>query len=453
MGRCIFFLVQLAKHVPLICIALVRALPNPFRVLSWKAYERWLITFRFPAGTMGIVNDTDLAQEILKNKDGDFPKSRFIQALLQPLIGQGLFGQPGGTEVQRLRKSYYAALREVSPQRVDDVAARLTREYLRRWQQEPQGFPAPLEFSRLAIDIVTECVFERRFAPAQSLEFVQAFSQYNRSVNLVLLMYSSGTGEDLQPLVRNMGLVENGRVVREHLRRCFVQPFWGENALAHPPFYAKILLHWQSSPQFVPGDLAAQEFLLDEIAVMVLAGHETTASVLSWIFWELSAPERYAAYLQSVRDDGLEQAQDGLIDEGLRLYPPIGVYLRDTSCDVELRGKKFPRGSTLAVSPWTMHRHKSLWKSGREFCPERWRKPMENAESPTVGRNFLPYGSGNRVCPGNQFAQAEMRAILREMLTVVQPQRLTRQNPRPMGSMTTRPHIDFRLRLIPLDGA
>lgn len=453
MGRCIFFLVQLAKHVPLICLALVRALPNPFSVLSWKAYERWLITYRFPAGTMGIVNDADLAQEILKNKDGNFPKSRFLQALLQPLIGQGLFGQPGGAEVQRLRKSYYAALREVSEQRVDDVAAGFTREYLQRWQQEPQGFIAPVEFSRLAIDIVTECVFERRFAPAQSLEFALAFARYNRSVNLVLLMYSSGTAEDLQALVRNMGLVESGRTVREHLQQCFIQPFWGEKALEHPQFYKKILLHWQSSPEFVPGDLAAQEFLLDEIAVMVLAGHETTASVLSWIFWELSAPEQHAAYLTSVGTHGLEQAQDALIDEGLRLFPPIGVYLRDTLCEVELRGKKFAQGSTLAVSPWTMHRHKSLWKNGREFCPARWQKPGDDAAPPTVGRNFIPYGSGNRVCPGNLFAQAEMRAILREMLTLVQPQRLTQRNPRPMGSMTTRPHIDFRLKLLPLKSA
>ena len=69
MGRCIYFLVQLAKHVPWVCVALVRALPNPFSVLSWKAYERWLITYRFPAGTMAIINDAELAAKVKKLED------------------------------------------------------------------------------------------------------------------------------------------------------------------------------------------------------------------------------------------------------------------------------------------------------------------------------------------------------------------------------------------------
>lgn len=448
MGRWIFFWVQLAKHVPILCVLLVRMLPNPFSVLSWKAYERWLITYRFPAGAMAIVNDTKIADDILKNRDGNYPKSRFIYALLRPLIGQGLFGQPGGEAVQRLRKTYYAALRTVSEQRVEEVSGRLTREYLQRWMQEPKGFYVPTEFSRLAIDIVTECVFEKTFPASQSLEFVQAFGDYTRRVNLVLLMHSSGNPNDLLPLVRNMGLDAGGKIVREHLHHCFVEPYWGEAALKLPVFYEKLLLHWQDAPDFVPGDAAAKEFLLDEIAVMVLAGHETTASVLSWILWELSEPQKYSQQEQLTEMHGMRSAHDALIDEGLRLFPPIGVYLRDAACDVVLRGKALPKQSSLAISPWTVHRHKSLWKDGLSFCPARWVDSSGNVESTDQQRrNFLPFGSGNRVCPGHQFARAEMRSILREVLAVAQPQRVGWQKPRPMGSMTTRPHIDFKLRL------
>jgi cytochrome P450 len=241
----------------------------------------------------------------------------------------------------------------------------------------------------------------------------------------------------------------------------------GEIDSADAPFVAELRaanLLPQGS-EISPREAASSaERALDEIAVMLLAGHETTASVLSWLLWELARrpaeQARAAGGLNHAATDPASADRDAsvpgsdpaitandwlkaLTKEALRLYPPIPVFLRDTCADVSFRGKRIPKGSFFAIAPWTLHRHRKHWSQPDAFQPERWL----SAGPPCPRSVFIPFGIGPRTCPGANFAEIEMREILRILLQNVRFDPAMDQEPLPMGSLTSRPDREIWLRL------
>ena len=211
-----------------------------------------------------------------------------------------------------------------------------------------------------------------------------------------------------------------------------------------------------------PANPATATGMLDEIAVMLLAGHETTASVLSWLLWELAGREadqdQSARLLVEAGSTGPEPEShardlahrwlDALIQEALRLWPPIAFLLRETTQDQEFRGKPLAAGDFVVISPWTIQRHRDLWQQPDAFDPARW---MAAEPPPALASRyaFIPFGYGPRVCPGKRFAEVEMHAILAEILGRWRLARTEGRRPQPLGSLTSRPDLDFRLRVEP----
>ncbi len=430
-------LARLSAWSPLICRLAVVLLRNPLRLLGWKAYERWLLTLRLPVGGLALANDPAIVETVLRNRDDVFPKSAHLALILRPLIGEGVFGQGGGELVKNMRKAYFLALAGVPDEEVDRVSRRLCQEYLVRWRAAPSGVAVPRELSRLTIDIVTECLLGGRFAPAQSEAFVDAFFTYHRRASAFLLMCSGNALRDTPALLGRMQLEPVGRRLREMIQDCFVAPWLGQPEAGWPPFHRQVLDTLRRAYGEGVERVVLEARLLDEVAVMILAGHETTASVLSWLLWELSGgalPESDRPRAESV---------DAMIQESLRLYPPIAFFLRDVEAVTEFRGKTLAAGSAVVISPWTLQRHKGLWQDAERFCPARW---FRKEGAATHDRNtFVPFGGGGRLCPGRNFAGIEMQAIVEEIVSGATLRRVDSAPPRPLGALTTRPHYDFRL--------
>jgi cytochrome P450 len=204
----------------------------------------------------------------------------------------------------------------------------------------------------------------------------------------------------------------------------------------------------------------ADDALLDQIAVMLLAGHETTASALSWLIWELvSRPaeqERVSRAVTDAADSAPASAAhgpwsgvaprevvDALVKETLRLYPPIAFFLRETSNDVVFREKRVPAGSFMVVSPWTLHRHRRFWEAPDMFEPGRWLKPGGTP----AGARYIPFGMGARGCPGARFAEIEMHEIVTLLFSQLRFSAVDSTPPKPLGSLTSRPDRDFLVRV------
>ena len=202
--------------------------------------------------------------------------------------------------------------------------------------------------------------------------------------------------------------------------------------------------------------------LRDEVATLVLAGHETTAQALTWTFMLLSRhPEierRVVAEIQAVCGDRPPTMQDlpaleytgRVIDEAMRLYPPAWLFERQALVDLELDGYFIPAGTLVAVSPWVLHRHPEHWPNPEGFDPDRF-LPERVAARPRY--TYLPFGGGPRQCIGVNFALYEAKLVLATLLQRYSAELLPAQDLRTEAAVTLRPAHGMKMWLRKRDGS
>jgi cytochrome P450 len=148
--------------------------------------------------------------------------------------------------------------------------------------------------------------------------------------------------------------------------------------------------------------------LRDELMTLLTAGHETTATGLSWAFERLlRTPRVMERVLDSLDDDDY---LDAVVKETLRVRPVIVDVARKLTRDVEIGGWQLPAGTMVLPAIAALHARADLYPAPEEFRPERFLS--EGAESYA----WIPFGGGVRRCIGAAFAQVEMRVVLREVL-------------------------------------
>ncbi len=177
------------------------------------------------------------------------------------------------------------------------------------------------------------------------------------------------------------------------------------------------------------GDLAP-EGLRDELVTMVIAGHETVASALTWtlhlLAQEQGAQRRVAEELDAVLGGGDERggrapAWEDLralvrtraaVEESLRLFPPAWVVSRRAVAEDVLDGVTVPTGTTAIISPWLLHRRPELFPEPEAYRPERFEEGLSRGARTA----YTPFGAGPRLCIGRDFALVETTLVLAELL-------------------------------------
>jgi cytochrome P450 len=166
--------------------------------------------------------------------------------------------------------------------------------------------------------------------------------------------------------------------------------------------------------------------LRDEVITIFLAGHETTANALSFSLYLLA---QHPGIKQKIVDEFNRVIGEGeltyenvmrleyttwVIKESMRLYPPVWGITRDASREDVIGGYRIKKGDSIAMSPWAVHRLERIWENPTKFDPERF--------SPERFKNvhryaWFPFGGGQRMCIGNNFAMMEMQIVLALMCT------------------------------------
>jgi cytochrome P450 len=195
------------------------------------------------------------------------------------------------------------------------------------------------------------------------------------------------------------------------------------------------------------GEGMSDQQLRDEIMTMFLAGHETTANALTWTFYFLAKNPASGRLLEEeLRRElgGRTPAYADLprlaytrmvLDEAMRLYPPVWIVARRVIADDEIGGFHIPAGSFVFVCPYVTHRHASAWENAEGFDPQRF---AANAAALPKGA-YIPFGAGPRGCMGRMFSLVEAQLVL---ATLWQRYRLDLVPTRPVrveASLTLRP--------------
>jgi cytochrome P450 len=194
------------------------------------------------------------------------------------------------------------------------------------------------------------------------------------------------------------------------------------------------------------GEAFSDAQLGDQVATMILAGHETTATALFWSLYLLSldraAQEELAsearaqgAHLPGELDATKLKYTRAVLDESMRLYPPAYLVARAANGPDVVAGETIRKNDVILISPWLLHRHERLWEKPHAFMPQRFLPP-----SPPPDRfAYMPFGFGPRVCIGAQFALTEAVIALAKIVASYRIEITSQQPVMPLGIVVTTP--------------
>ena len=192
--------------------------------------------------------------------------------------------------------------------------------------------------------------------------------------------------------------------------------------------------------------------LADQVATMILAGHETTATTLFWSLYLIAldpaTQDRVAAEVGSASVDGGFEPERlkftrAVIDETMRLYPPAFLIARAAAEPDTVAGLAVSRRDVIVIAPWLLHRHEKLWRDPEAFIPSRFMAPAP----PPDRFAYLPFGVGPRVCIGAHFALVEATLALAKLVGAFRIGLVDHEPVLPIGVVTTQPDRSPKFRI------
>ncbi len=408
-----------------------------------------LVQFPVPDLPTYLVDDDHTVRQVLMVRDAEFDKDTLQYRALAMVTGEGLLAAPNPLWRQQRPVLQPAFHRRVLDRLVADTAAATLRQ-IRRWRQAPAGSVVDIDqaMMRIGLEVVGEHLFDadlRQTAPRLARATLHALEAVIDSVRLpwalvrglptpVRRRYRAAMGE-LDAAVEEL--------VAERARR---------PAPERTDLLGLLLAAYPDDPEIVR----------DQIITFLVAGHETVASALTWAFGLLAhhpqelrrVHEELAAHRvgEGIGLSDLDElpAVRACFDEALRLYPPAWVITRSATIDTVLGGRFVPAGSLIIISPWLRHRDPARWPLPDAFLPERFgTRPGALARAATTRAEYLPFGTGARLCIGRDVANVEACVVLALLLGEFAFEPVAAQLPDIDPLVTLRPRGGLRLRLWP----
>lgn len=411
--------------------------------------------FTMRAGELGysrrstkLFNDPALVREIMMDEQEIFPKSDLMVNALEPLIGDSIFVSDGA-KWRRQRAMIDPAF---SHMRLNLAFAPMTAAVdaaegvLAGNADKGAPFSLDLAMSHLTADIICRTVFSISLQSDVAKDVFDDFTVFERDVAQVKiwrLIADPAWKRAPQPaavLAACARIRERlGELIDTHLDQ-------GEGAGEHR--YNDIASAVIAAHDEKTGARFSRDELIDQLGVFFLAGHETTASALTWAFYILAMqPEILARIRREV--DAVIGDDDVTIEnirklhfvrsffrETLRLYPPITFMPRVAMRDAKIGSHRIRKGAIVMISPWTLHRHRDYWTAPHAFDPDRFMPDREKEITPGA---YIPFGLGPHTCVGAGFAALESALIIARLARrfdfhIDAPEKI-----RPAARLTTRP--------------
>ncbi len=435
-----------AKPLPTLEL-LRRSRRNLLTMFDERAFEQSLMSVQVLSRKVFICNSPDTVRHAFVTANAGFErKSPQMRNALKPLLGDGLFISDG--ETWRTRRRIVAPI--VHGSRMPDFAPLMVEaavETRDRWAGLDR-IDALTEMGHLTAEIICRTIFGGTLGRAGAHEIVDGFADYQRVIGQLDFFSLMGLPEWFPRL--------HAPAIRKSVKRIsstldgIIAAYRARPSAGEASVIGMLLDATDETGAKLP-----IEAMRNEAAVIFMAGHETTANCLAWTWYLLSQAPEVEAKLHGELDAVLGGRAPtpgdlpqlvytkAVIEEVLRLYPPVPLLVREAGREERLRRRVVPAGSLVMVIPWLLHRHRGLWDQPDAFIPERF---LPGA--PPVDKYvYVPFSIGPRVCAGLTFGLTE--AILC-LATLAQSFRLSLEPGaviEPVCRLTLRPGHGVPMRL------
>jgi cytochrome P450 len=385
-----------------------------------------------------LLNDPEHIEDALVTNYRGFIKAAPLRAHRR-LFGNGLLTNEGDSWLQQ-RRLVQPAFHQDRIAAYGEVMVAYTERLLATWQ-EGDTRDVHADMKRLTMAIVTKTLFnadvagEGKDVGAAIETAMEQHTVWRGLARLIPEAMPTPTNMRYQRAVQRLDKIIYTIISKRRAS--------GEDA----GDLLSMLLHARDED----GNQMSDQQLRDEALTLFLAGYDTPALALSWVWYLLSqhptVEDKLVAELQTVLGGRAPNVADVsqlsytemVVRESMRLYPPAWIISREARQDCEIAGYRVCAGTQLIISQWVMHRDPRYFDAPEEFRPERWANGLVKRLPKCV---YFPFGSGPRVCIGNSFAMMETVLLL---ATIAQKFHLSLA---PGASVTPWPSITLR----PKDG-
>jgi cytochrome P450 len=404
------------KPLPLLEFMRV-ARENGVAAIPGAAYRKPIYELKHALGRMFIISDPGAIKRVLLDHVANYPKAPQTSRIIGAAFGDGILTSDG-EKWRRHRRIMAPSFDHRSLVSYAPAMVETTTRFIEKWNDLPPNTAIDIdsEMTELTLQIISRTMFS---------------SDSDGICDLVGNTLKDGMEAMTFGLPDVLPVIGPWRMARKlkHIHSIFS----ALDASIIKLIEARASAPDQDGPVDLLGRLAAARDLesgggmttqevRDEVVIIFIAGHETTAVAMTFVWYLLSkhpwVEAKLYQELAAVLDGRPPKHEDlerlpytrQVIQEAMRLYPPVpGLAERHLIADDVLCGRHIPKGTQVAVMPWILHRHQTLWNEPGRFDPDRF-SPENSA-----GRDrfaWLPFGGGPRICIGAALALTEASLIL-----------------------------------------
>ena len=377
-------------------------LTNPIKFIS-KSMEGFSGTYSASLGInrkLILTQNPDFINYILKENHRNYNKSELATERAVEFFGKGLLFSNGDYWL-RQRRLIQPAFHREKLQGLYGIIIKSIDEFLLQFPIGKNIDIYPL-IHQLSFNIIIQSLFDIKL----SFQIIEELSQIFTELQDFLI---KDINQPLRRFFYPFTGTENIQLKKaKRLREIFIGII--NERKASDKNYDDLLDMFLKSKYEDTGEAMTNEQIVDEVVILIFAGHETTANTLAWLL-----------YLLPTNNDSIQKLTDSfdgstiheclnneylkaIINEVMRLYPAAWMTERVAIEDDEFEGFSFPKNTIIIPFFWGLHRDKNLWTEELKFDPERFIRETKVVKS----KNYFPFGAGPRLCIGNNFAVAEM---------------------------------------------
>ncbi len=439
--------------VPLGPFALLKALwTNPLEAWAEPHFSQPIVTSNLGIRQVVLVNEPSAVRRVLMDNASNYVREPIQRRIMSSALRNGLL-MADGDQWKRQRRILAPLFSRKSVSGFAAAMGNATEAFVTRWRGlQGKTIDVAAEVTLITLDVLERTIFSDGLGhnPEAVRDAMRAYFDTIGNIEPLDLLGLP----DFVPRIANFRIRRELQLFNSAVDAIIERRRWrlaGPDRADIPRDILTLLLEARDPET---GEAMSEAELRANIITFIAAGHETTANAVMWSLFLLSQSKEWMARLAAegdrehscpieVRSDRLIETR-AVIEEAIRLYPPIAAVTRAAINGDELAGATIKPGAMIVIAPYVLHRHRQLWHRPHVFDPRRFL----GVEKESIDRfAYLPFGFGARMCIGYMFALQEatllVSAVMRHFVLKMAPG----HEVWPVLKITVRPKHGLPMRL------